>query len=309
MGTYHLDTTWRSMQRFLPQQNQLTQERMPEEYHIPIQDKQIHIDHYRSKTPKGQVILFHGVGGNGRLLSFIALPLQRNGYEVICPDLPLYGYTQYQSNITYQTWVEIGIAIVGHYQQQNDLQTFLFGLSAGGMLAYQVACASTQISGLMVTCILDQRSKEVTKKTVRHPIYATLGKTLLCKTHKLVGSMRVPLKWIVPMQHIANNKALVQLLLQDKKSAGVSVPLAFLYSMITPEISVEPEKFQVCPVLLVHPGKDRWTDPALSQAFYDKLCCEKEMKQLDGAGHFPMEELGLRQMETYCIDFLNAHLS
>lgn len=28
---------------------------------------------------------------------------------------------------------------------------------------------------------------------------------------------------------------------------------------------------------------------------------------LEGAGHFPIEEKGLKQLEEYCISFLNKH--
>ena len=106
MGTYEQDSTWQEIQRFLPSENRLAGDNMPIEYSIPVCGAQIHIDHYRSDTPRGRVLLFHGVGGNGRLLSFIALPLVANGFEVVCPDFPLYGCTEYEET------VEIGRAHV-----------------------------------------------------------------------------------------------------------------------------------------------------------------------------------------------------
>lgn len=42
--------------------------------------------------------------------------------------------------------------------------------------------------------------------------------------------------------------------------------------------------------------------------FYNRLGCKKQTVILDRAGHFPIEELGLKQMERSCIDFLKQHL-
>ncbi|MBO5620452.1 MAG: hypothetical protein J5959_02340 [Butyrivibrio sp.] len=57
------------------------------------------------------MVLFHGVGGNGRLLEFIALPLWRSGYEVICPDLPLYGLTAYKGKVSYPDWIGMDMVL------------------------------------------------------------------------------------------------------------------------------------------------------------------------------------------------------
>ncbi len=56
--------------------------------------------------------------------------------------------------------------------------------------------------------------------------------------------------------------------------------------------------------LLVHPEDDRWTDISLSRLFFDRLACEKEIKMLIGAGHFPLEPQGLEQMEKECLAFV-----
>lgn len=227
-------------------------------------------------NPKATVIMFHGVGGNGRLLSCIAIPLVKNGFEVICPDLPLYGYTEFDGKVDYQSWVKCGSEIVKHYQKNGFPKTFVFGLSAGGMLAYQVASECESISGVLASCILDQRDIDVTKQTATSPLIATIGKPLMRISQKVIGDIKVPIR--------------------------------FIYSMLTPEIKVEPEQFRSCPFLLVHPGDDRWTDISLSRKFYDRLACEKETLILEGAGHFPIEELGLGQMEEGCVRFLNKHV-
>lgn len=305
---YKNDNTWQKMQSFLPIENRLSEENAPEEYFLNLCGLKIHIDHYKTAKPKARIILFHGVGGNGRLLSFIALPLQKNGFEVICPDLPLYGYTEYAGTITYDTWVKSGTQIVQYYQQQDSLKTFLFGLSAGGMLAYQVTCRCDKISGLITTCILDQRNIEVTKATARHPYFATIGKPLLHTARPVIGNIKIPLKLTANMKAITNDKKLADLLMKDKKSSGVMVPLSFLDTMMEPIIDLEPDQFTLCPFLLAHPKDDHWTNLSLSRIFYDKLGCPKELKMLENSGHFPIEEQGLKQLEEYSLNFLNKLL-
>lgn len=38
---------------------------------------------------------------------------------------------------------------------------------------------------------------------------------------------------------------------------------------------------------------------------FDEIQSSKELKLLQGAGHFPIEEKGLKQLEEYCIAFMN----
>ncbi len=308
MNSYNSDQIWRQVQNYLPKYNQLSSETMPEEYFIDIYGMWIHIDHYKPTSPKAKIILFHGVGGNGRILSFIAVPFFKNGYEVICPDLPLYGYTEANGKVIYDTWVTCGKEIVDYYQRKNNLPTFLFGLSAGGMLAYQITTECQNINGLMLTCILDHRIPIVTQQTANSALMATISKILLAATYKIVGNIKIPMKAFGKMKAITNNEKLATILMKDKKSSGVMVPLAFIHTMLTPKIKIEPEKFMHSPVLLVHPTEDHWTDINLSLLFFDKIKSKKEVKLLDGAGHFPIEEKGLIDMEKYCVDFIESNL-
>jgi alpha-beta hydrolase superfamily lysophospholipase len=301
---YQNDTVWKKMQGFLPERNRLTTENAPDEYYLPLLNMEIHIDHYWVENPTGTLILFHGVGGNGRLLSFIATRLQASGYEVICPDLPLYGHTEYSGRITYDTWVQCATSIVSHYQKQSAKDVVLFGLSAGGMLAYQVACECENVKGIIATCILDQRNPTVTKETATNPLMAIIGKPFLRLVNKPFGSVRLPMRMVTKMKSLANNEELVKLLTSDKRASGISVPISFLHTMLNPKIKIEPEQFKKCPFLLVHPERDTWTDISLSRLFYDKLACDKEIVMLKGAGHFPIEEQGLLQLEESCLRFL-----
>lgn len=300
------DSTWKNVQNFLPINNRLTPNNIPDEYYYKVGNINLHIDHYKENNPKAIIILFHGVGGNGRLLSFIAVPLNQQGYEVICPDLPLYGYTEYDGTISYQEWINCGTELVRHYYKHN-VPLFVFGLSAGGMLAYQVACKCSEINGIIATCLLDQRIPIVTQKTAISPLVATLSRPFLKLLNKPLSRLKLPMKVVGNMKAIVNNRDLAKLLISDNRSSGTKVPIAFIYSMLNPQIEIEASQFNKCPFLLVHPENDLWTDISLSRLFFDKLNCEKELVILSGAGHFPIEPKGCKQLEIACIRFIEKY--
>ena len=306
MEQYKKDSTWQDMQRYIPPENRLTESNLPQEYFLETEGFQVHIDHYKHTSPKARLILFHGVGGNGRLLSFIATPLHKAGYEVVCPDLPLYGNTQYSGKVEYRDWITVGKEIASHFCQDR-VPLFLFGLSAGGMLAYQVACTCENINGIIATCILDQRNTAITKATATNPAMGAIAKLVTKLLHKPFGTIKLPMKMVAKMSDISNNPALTSLLMKDQKSSGAKVPLSFLHGMLHPEIEVEPEHFLQPPFLLVHPEHDRWTDVSLSRLFFDRLACDKQLHMLPGAGHFPLEPSGLQVLEHECLTFLEKY--
>ena len=306
---YGKDGYWKKVQEYLPEENRLTEACLPDEYFVGIGRFGIHIDHYRVKEPKARIILFHGVGGNGRLLSFIAVPLMKQGYEVICPDLPLYGMTEYYGTVVYQDWVDCAAEIVMYYQTREISPTFLFGLSAGGLLAYQTASGLPGIQGVIATCLLDQRNPTVRKSTAGSRWMADHGLRAITKASARLGFVKVPMKWVGNMKAIVNHEELAEVLMKDRRASGARVPVAFLHTLLNPDIHPEPERFRRCPVLLVHPENDRWTDAGLSRLFFDRLNCSKEMKLLKGAGHFPIEKEGLKHLEQYCVEFLEECLA
>jgi pimeloyl-ACP methyl ester carboxylesterase len=108
MKTYKDQPSWEKIQNYLPGHNRITKDFYPVEKSLYWNKMKIHIDFYPASQSKVKIILLHGVGGNGRLLSFIGIPLFKNGYEVICPDLPGYGLTELNNNMpSYETWVNL----------------------------------------------------------------------------------------------------------------------------------------------------------------------------------------------------------
>ncbi|MDU6506917.1 MAG: alpha/beta hydrolase, partial [Staphylococcus sp.] len=73
----------------------------PEEEWWNWRGNKVHLDTFRNKNAKAKVILFHGVGTNGRQMStIIGGPLSKDNFEVIAIDMPLYGVTEINKNMT-----------------------------------------------------------------------------------------------------------------------------------------------------------------------------------------------------------------
>ena len=162
---------------------------------------------------------------------------------------------------------------------------------------------------MIATCLLDQREPLVRKNVVSSGWMAEHGLRLISKVSAWLGFIKVPIKWVGNMKAIVNHEELAEVLMRDRRSSGAKVPVAFLHTLLNPHIHPEPERFSRCPVLLVHPENDRWTDASLSRIFYDRLNCSKDMKLLKGAGHFPIEKEGLMHLEQYCMEFLEECLA
>ena len=138
----------------------------------------IHLDTYRNPDAPVKVILFHGVGTNGRQMSTIlGRPLARRGYETVAIDMPTYGVTEVAPGalVTYDDWVRIGSELVE--KERDGRPIVLYGLSAGGMETFHVAALNGDVDGIVGMTFLDQRVPQVAIETrgdqargaVRHP--------------------------------------------------------------------------------------------------------------------------------------------
>ncbi|MGM5487804.1 MAG: alpha/beta hydrolase [Nanobdellota archaeon] len=265
----------------------------------------IRFDEYKPwKKSDTSIVIFHGVGGNGRLLSFIAIPLLKAGYNVIYPDLPGYGYTMYSGDLDYAMWVDVGSFMVNK-EMEKGKKIYLFGLSAGGMLAYNVACNTKKIAGLIVTNILDNRYQIVRDYSAKNRFQSRIGiKIMGMISVYLQKRIRIAVKEVANMRTIVNDKELMKILMRDKVGSGISFSLYFLLSMIRYIPLVEPEDFSLCPVLLVHPEQDMWTPVDISKLFFDRIKAPRWLQMLKNAGHFPIESPGLQQLEKELLSFI-----
>lgn len=305
MQTYKNKKIWKKIQNYLPKHNRITKDFYPVENYWEWHQNNIHIDFYPNPSSKVKIILLHGIGGNGRLLSFIGIPLYKHEYEVICPDLPGYGLTQIEkSKFNYPMWVNLVKDLIEYESKKDDKDIILFGLSAGGMLAYHAGNNNEKVSGLIFTNLLDQRIPEVRDSSGSNKFISKIAIHFLYILNSVNGKIKLPMKMVVNMKAIVNEIEMLKLLIKDDKSSGVRVPVKFITSMLDYVPEVEPENYKGGPVLLVHPEDDRWTDIHLSMLTFNKFRSKKEVKILEKAGHFPIEQPGLYQLEEYIINFI-----
>ncbi|MFC9392042.1 alpha/beta hydrolase [Streptomyces sp. NPDC057027] len=86
------------------------------------------------------------------------------------------------------------------------------------------------------------------------------------------------------------------------------VGMTFLDSYATYTPAVEPPAFDACPVLLTQPAEDRWTPHHLSVPVLSRITkVPVETVMLDNAGHYPLEEPGLTQMQDAIADFVTRN--
>lgn len=305
--SYETQVDWRKRNELLPEEFQITKTLAPVEYFIHWRNNKIHIDHYHIAKPKAKIIMLHGVGGNGRLLSFAAIPLVKLGYEIIAPDLPGYGLSVVdKKSVTYHDWIELAGYLIDQVKANDSLPLFIFGLSAGGMLAYQAAALNPKVNGVIATNLLDQRMVKVRDYSSGNLVVSRMGVPLLGLLSKLNIGLMLPMKAVANMKAIVNNKEMCSLLLKDKTASGTKVPVRFISTLLNVSPAVEPEEFML-PLLLVHPEFDEWTPVKVSQLFFNRLQCKKELKILEGAGHFPIEKPGIQQLPIYVNQFIENH--
>ena len=309
MKNYSYQDTWQKIIKYLPEHNRISKKCSPQELFMDWKGNHIHLDYYPKKDAPAKIILLHGVGGNGRLLSFIGVPLFQHGFEIIAPDLPGYGYSQVdKESINFNDWIDLVNYIILEEKRKDNRPIFLFGLSAGGMLAYHAASKNKMVEGLIATNLLDQRMQEVRDFSAGNKIISRIGTPLISLISRLNGNLTLPMKTLANMKAIVNEKNVREILMDDDTSAGSRVPLRLVSSMINVQPAIEPEEFNICPVLLVHPEDDKWTPVNISLLFFDKINTKKELKILENAGHFPLEYPGIEQLEQYVVDFIKNNL-
>jgi alpha-beta hydrolase superfamily lysophospholipase len=300
---------WRKYERFLPARLRAHAGEEPVEEWWQWCGAAIHLDRCAAPAAPLTVLLLHGAGGNGRLLLPYSLMFRRQGYEVVAPDLPGYGLSVVSSEmISYQRWVDCVVDLAAAEARRNGKRVVLFGMSIGGYLAYLAAAQGRKAAGVIATTMADPRLQIVRDQFARSPRLSRLLSKLLPPLIAVAGGMRLPVRWFANMQQVANDPELVHLLCQDPVGGGNNVPLRFLHSILAIRPAIEPENFNLCPVLLVHPAADRWTTIEVSQPFFDRIQGTKELVMLENCGHLPLEEPGVSRLEEAVLAFLQKLL-
>ena len=298
---------WRWYQKYLAQDLRIEGEYIPTEEWWCFQEHQIHLDRYTVNNPKAKILLFHGGGGNGRVLGAFARMAMRAGCLVVAPDFPGYGLTVRSSMIkpTYALWSKIGSALIDAEHKKDELPVIVWGLSIGGFLAYMAAAENQKVDGLIATTLADTRRIGTMAKVGRNSLLGGGGFLLAKLFGPLIDPIRLPMKWVAPMELITNDPDVSRVFMKDKLAGGANATMGFLRSLIYAKPALEPENFNVCPVLLAHPAVDPWTPLELSMKFFDRIKSKKELVVLEGCGHFPVEEPGRFQLEDALARFVS----
>jgi alpha-beta hydrolase superfamily lysophospholipase len=306
--SYADQTAWRQIQQFLPQAYQLQPGQEPREEWWSWRNHRIHLDCYRNPAAPLKVILFHGVGTNGRQMSTIlGAPLARHGFETIAIDMPGYGVTQVAAGarVRYHDWVQAGSDLVDAELARDSRPIVLYGLSAGGMETYHVAALNKKVKGIVGMTFLDQRLQQVRDETALNLFMSRVGVPLaqLTAATPLAG-LRMPMSLASKMHTLVNDPAALKACMADNTSAGNWVSMRFLASYMSYTPAAEPDQFDVCPILLTQPAQDRWTPLHLSELFLNRIRhVPVRTVMLENAGHYPIEQPGLDQMVAAIREF------
>lgn len=297
---------WKKYQKFFPEELRIKENNLPTEEWWSWKDYHIHLDRMSVPNSKIKVIFIHGAGGNGRLFAPYARMLQVHGYDIVSPDLPPYGlsYKESLKSTDYHEWIKIMTEFIEQEFNRDGKPIVLLGASIGGMLAYHVASLSKQVKGLIVTTFVDTSNQKVRDQIAPNKLISRLGKFTLDNFFFVLDSFRISVSKVSRMKLITNNFDLTKLIMNDPRAAGTKVSLRFLRIFLNMEPVIEPEYFDICPILLIHPEVDPMTPYRLSESFYNRLQCEKNCVILEGAGHFPIEQPGVEQMKTALLKFL-----
>lgn len=313
MTTYDKQQAWRDVQSFLPNQYHYTDNYKPTEEQWNWRGNSVHLDTFRNPEAPAKIIQFHGVGTNGRQISMIVGgPLALDGYETIAVDMPTYGVTDVVPHqlITYDDWVQCGSDLIDAELARDDRPIFLYGLSAGGMETYHVAARNKKVAGIIGMTFLDQRSKEVQMTTTNNWFWGQFG-IPLAKLAVNTGLSRFKVKMSIPskMRTLVNDPAALKVMLRDETSAGNKVTMAFMADYMTFAPDVEPEHFDVCPILLTQPDNDQWTPLRLSTPFLDRIRKVKVTRtSLRNGGHYPIEATALSDLEREILKFVKENV-
>lgn len=203
----------------------------------------------------------------------------------------------------YAAWKRTLLALIEAEHARRPRPIVLLGASIGGYLAYLVAAESPWVRGLAVTTLADPRDPHVQAALVRRPWMRALLPALR-PLSRLTRGLRLPVRWFTHMDRMSRDPALTALVCRDPLGGSNRVPSGLLASLFGTAPAVEPEQFDRCPVLMVHPASDAWTPVAISDRFFNRLATPRERVLLDRCGHFPIEQPGVDQLRHALLAFL-----
>ncbi|KAG4433154.1 hypothetical protein IFR05_011367 [Cadophora sp. M221] len=311
LQAYEAQTQWRELQALLPSSLHFDEQYKPVEEFWEYEGHRLHLDRWRNPQAKIRVIMHHGVGTNGRQMSMVlGRPLLGAGFEAVAIDMPNYGMTQKApgAKISYNDWVTISNAFLTYEQARDPRPIVLYGLSAGGLLTYHVAALNKKVLGIIGMTFIDMRHQPTCDETCLNIFMSRVGVPMASLATRFgLGSLSIPMSLASKMWALCNNPAAMKIFNTDPTSAASWTTMRFLGSYTSYKPEMEPEEFNVCPILLTQPMEDTWTPLWVAKQFLDRVGkVEVKIVELEGAGHYPVEEKGLKMMKEAIVDFLRG---
>lgn len=304
--TYDDYPAWKDFQKYYPEEFRISESSKPKEEYWEWKEYSVHLDRYipKKNNKKVKILLVHGGGGNGRLMAPMGVVLSKMGYECVAPDMPGFGLTKIRKPNSYNTWVNLVDELANVELRKDSKPIVLCGISLGGMLAYHAACINKNIKGILVSSLADTSNPTVQIQLSKNELLGKTGAKTLGALKKLTDNIKVPIKITTKMWAMANDPTFVEKLKKDKVGSGSWVYLKFLRTLFEAKPTIEPEKFKNCPLFFFQPEKDYIIPWEISEPFYNRLACEKEMVFLENCGHIPIEEPGVFQLKDKAIKFI-----
>ena len=148
-NSYAAQDYWRRYLPFLPEVMRLPRD--PDEEWWKWRGTNVHLDRLDAEDASLKVIVLHGGGGTGRLVSTFGALVHGLGYSYVAPDLPGFGLTvpgpDYDPH--YHSWVELVTDLVAHETRtrhkqipvkSNDANPKRFQFSKSAVFDYAVRC-------------------------------------------------------------------------------------------------------------------------------------------------------------------------
>lgn len=300
--TYAISPSWQRYRQLLLEAFDLSIQHVPIERWLTVRGHELHLDEWLPVgQPKGTLILVHGAGGNGRILAPLGDFAAELGWRALAPDLPGYGLTRPAIDFQwdYAEWP----AAVACLADDCDGPVVLMGLSVGGMTAALAAQAARGVQGVIATTLLDMGDPLTFARAAR---WRWLGEASLLGFRWMpwvVDRLRLPLRLAAPMNRMSSHAAMAEYFASDPLLGGLRVPSRFFRTMHALKMPrIEPR----CPLLLVHPGADRWTPTVMSRPAFDRVVGNKRLRELSGGSHLPAERPARIELEQEVAGFLAA---
>jgi alpha-beta hydrolase superfamily lysophospholipase len=160
-------------------------------------------------------------------------------------------------------------------------------------------------------CFFDQSVQKVSDETALNLAMSRVGAPVVQLAARTpLSGLRMPMRVASKMHTLVNDRAALKAFLRDRTSAGNAMTMTFLDSYIAYRPAIEPEDFDVCPILLTQPGEDRWTPLHLSEIFLSRITrVPVTTVILEGASHYPIEQPGLDQMVDAIEAFIHEQVA